>query len=677
MIKNKRHLMILGILLGFTSCMISSDFTTPTPPKITPLTATKAVSSLKTPTIALRITSTATPPSLSTPTLSTEQSLAQTDLPLRDLDDLARRFKGSPETLVPPRNNFQLGAIEQFWVLNNNSTPPTQFQISTELRYMTDHAYWWVEPGFRVDQKKLIASAERFETQTYPTTRDLFGSEWSPGIDADERVHIVMGNVPGVAGYFAASNEYSSWANEYSNQHEMFLINLKSLQPGSHHFNGVLAHEFQHMIHWHQDRNEESWVNEGLSELATAINGFGSSNFVNHYTRDPDLQLNTWAPPQAGAVAHYGYSYLFAAYFYERFGAEAVRALVALSENGIAGVEKLLATLSLNLTFDDIFADFMIANFLNDPTLTDGRWGYTSSHGLSTPRLQATHARFPIKVTETVHQYGVDYIEIKANGDSPDENDLIFDFKGETKTRLIPPKAYSGHYVWYSHRGDGSDVTLTRAFDLTELDQATLRFQTWYDIEEDWDYAYVAVSTDEGLTWETLPASSTTTHNPVGYSYGYAFTGKSGHPPSWQTEHVDLSAYAGQKILLRFEMITDDAVNQPGFVIDDIAIPQLGYFDDVEASPERWDAGWNARGFIRTDNQLPQYFIVQIIEFPIQGTPLVKRVILDEQNAGQYHLLGLGETLQRVVVVISAQAAVTTEVAKYEYRIRPKDVSSE
>ena len=64
--------------------------------------------------------------------------------------------------------------------------------------------------------------------------------------------------------------------------------------------------------------------------------------------------------------------------------------------------------------------------------------------------------------------------------------------------------AHSGRYVWWSNRGDESDTTLTRTFDLTGLEQATLQAWLWYDIEKDYDYAYVEVSTDGGQTWEVL-----------------------------------------------------------------------------------------------------------------------------------------------------------------------------
>ena len=57
---------------------------------------------------------------------------------------------------------------------------------------------------------------------------------------------------------------------------------------------GVLAHEFQHMIHWYRDRNESSWINEGFSELSTLLNGLDPGGFDYIYTSNPDLQLTDW-----------------------------------------------------------------------------------------------------------------------------------------------------------------------------------------------------------------------------------------------------------------------------------------------------------------------------------------------------------------------------------------------
>ena len=212
-----------------------------------------------------------------------------------------------------------------------------------------------------------------------------------------------------------------------------------------------------------------------------------------------------------------------------------------------------------------------------------------------------------------------------------------------------------------------------RQFDLTRANKATLQFWTWYDIETNFDYAYVEASTDSGKTWDILPGKSTTTANPNGASYGPAFTGRSGvvddksqTPARWIQEQMDLSPYAGKTILVRFEYITDDAYNAPSWAIDDIAIPEIGYADDVESG----ESGWQAAGFIRTDNILPQKYIVQVIESG--SATRVVRVPLDAQNRGSYTITGFGKNISRATLVVTAHAPTTTEPAQFQFGVVPR-----
>jgi hypothetical protein len=360
-------------------------------------------------------------PSQTDPTqLSTEEQLVQAVLPPRDQRELAMRLKYGgeeiPLTATAPHPEFKVGDTDTFWVTNNQEEPPRQFEVTAVVRYMTDHSYWWVEEGMNIDDEALRLSAEQFETKTYPTNRAFFGSEWTPGVDGDVRVHIFMGNVPGVAGYFSASNSFSSLAEPYSNEREMFFINLEAISPGNEYFDGVLAHEFQHMIHWNQDRNEDTWVNEGLSELASFVNGYGVSGFVGAYSYTPDTQLNAWGDSPGGSLAHYGVSFLFMAYFLQRYGEEMTQAVVANSSSGITGFDNVLAEHGYPERFEEIFADFLVANYLQDPEAGEGLWGYKN---LSADPVSLTeqHNDYPFEETTTVYQYGGDYIELTGQGD--------------------------------------------------------------------------------------------------------------------------------------------------------------------------------------------------------------------------------------------------------------------
>jgi immune inhibitor A len=596
-------------------------------------------------------------------TAETERLLEETLIPVRDLHELAIRLRGvppdTPRTVNPEGPpDYPVGTCRTFHASNVDTNE--HFDLTACLRYKNDVVYMWVEEGVKVDEADLKAAADLFATKTYPNNRNFFGSEWSPGVDNDPRLHILHARNLGdtVAGYYSSADEFVPAVREDSNAMEMFYIQIENVTVNDEFYNGVLAHEFQHMIHWYNDRNEDTWLNEGSSELASYLNGYdtGGSDYL--FSRKPDTQLNSWPEGPGTAGANYGASYLFMSYFLDRFGAEATRALIAHDENGFASVDAVLADLGTGMTHVDLFADWVVANLLDDPNLADGRYGYRE---IDPPpfKIETRLSNYPTTRQATVHQYAADYIEL--TGDRP----LRFSFTGSTQVGLMDTQAHSGKYLWWSNRGDDSDMTLTREFDLTGAQKATLEYWCWYDIEEDWDYAYVEVSTDGGKTWEILTTPSGTPENPNGNSFGWGYTGRSGggSKAEWIQETVDLTPYAGKRVLVRFEYITDDAVNRPGFALDDVSVPEIGYFSDFEAD----GGGWEAAGFARHANVLPQRWLVQLVLFGPQTT--VQRLELNPDQTGEWEI-PLGGGVDRAVVVISAYAPVTTEVASYQYSVR-------
>ena len=590
----------------------------------------------------------------------TAETIAHTLIPQRDLSDLARRLQEpapDPEHVVPSPTPpaYMVGNKETFWL--HNVGAKAFFTATATLRYETDHAYWWVEDGYRIPQADLAQSANAFENQTYPTHRRLFGSEWLPGIDGDPHVYIYLGNIPGVGGYFSGPDEFSSQIRPFSNQHEMFYINLENARPGNDYFDGILAHEFQHMIHWALDRNEDTWVSEGLSELASEINGYDVGGSDRLFLAQPDSQLTAW-PELEYSGPHYGASYLLLSYFNDQYGEHAIRQLVAEPANGTAGFDAVLDGLDPARRFDDLFADWLVANYLDDPSLAGGRYGYANLD--PDPAAYAgKHTTFPARESATVSQYAADYILLEHTGP------LSIQFTGSLTASLLGNRAHSGDYQWWSVRGDEGDTTLTRAFDLRNLRTATLETWMWYDLEADYDYAYVEISGDGGQTWDILSNGNTTLTNPSGTSYGPAFSGKSGGGDMavWTKETFDLTRYAGQPVLVRFEVVTDDAVNRPGLSLDDISIPELGYHTDVETGAD----GWQAAGWARVTDSVPQRYLVQVITLGHQTR--VQRLQLDEQMQGTLTLKAPERGAGRAVLVVSALAPVTTESAVYSYQI--------
>lgn len=591
-------------------------------------------------------------------------------IPTNDLRELAMRLQGIsdiPVTVGDKNNDWPIGQELDFFATNTDTN--ASFTLKARLAYKTENVYFFVGEGVSVDEKDIKELVDDFQENVYPTNRDFFGSEPNPGVDGDPHLYILFARGLGfsVAGYQSSADGFSILAHENSNEKEMFYINADATGPGDPSLRYTLAHEFQHMIHGHHDVNEETWMNEGSSVLAQFLNGDRGVYFDSYFLSDPDLQLNTWSEggPSDNSGPHYGAGFLFMAYFLDRFGNEATRALVSDEANGLRAVDDVLAAQGITdngrpVTSVDVFADWVIANYLGDTSIGDGRYGY---HEYSNaPKVSSPTDIFsdcPVNQSATVHQFAADYYEIRCSGQ------VVINFTGSRQIRVVPTDLYSGRYAFWSHRNDKSDTTLTREFDLTGVPSATLTYRAWWALEFDYDYAYVEVSTDGGQTFTLLDTPSCITDDPSGNSFGCAYNGNSGggEESEWVEESVDLTPYAGQKILVRFEYITDDAVNRAGLMIDDVSIPELNYAEDFEAG----DGGWDGQGFVLIDNILPQKFVVQLIQGKGSGAA-VERMELDAANTGSFTVdipAGGSATL-----VVSGATPFTTEVASYQFEVK-------
>ncbi len=259
------------------------------------------------------------------------------------------------------------------------------FKVKTTLQYLGDHVYIWIEDGVEYDSADLTALGDTFDQEIYPTNQEFFGEEWSPGVDDDPRIYIVYAGGLGyyLAGYYSSADEVHPDAHEFSNAHEMFLINSDNVFLWEEYIYGTLAHEFQHMIHWYTDMNEETWLNEGFSMLAEIINEYDPGNFDQGYVWSPDLQLTDWGSDVGSNGPHYGAALLFTTYFLDRFGEDATKALVANEYNGMESIDLVMQELNITdpqtnqvITAEDIFRDWAVANLLGDPNVGDGRYEY-------------------------------------------------------------------------------------------------------------------------------------------------------------------------------------------------------------------------------------------------------------------------------------------------------------
>lgn len=135
----------------------------------------------------------------------------------------------------------------------------------------------------------------------------------------------------------------------------------------------------------------------------------------------------------------------------------------------------------------------------------------------------------------------------------------------------------------YSGTGNNLDSTLTSP-SFTVPDGASLTAKAWFDIEEDYDYAYAEVSTDGGSSWTALETNVSAADAEGG------ITGDSGD--AWVDLSADLSSYAGQEAQVRFRYTSDGGVNETGFLVDDVAVG-----DALSADFAGGFGDWTSDGF--------------------------------------------------------------------------------
>jgi immune inhibitor A len=590
----------------------------------------------------------------------TVDALQNSVIPPRDRVALAEELLGvtyiEPPPSTPPE--YHIGDHETFRVANTSEN--LSFEVDAVLRAVGRHIYLWVEAGTNVSNDDLKHLARAFDDHIYDDVRGLWGSEASPGIDGDPHIYglFVHDLGAGTAAYFVSEHTFPREAVSTSNEHEMFFFNLDSLGEDFdvQEVESVVSHEFQHMIRNNLQLNEEYWINEGYSEF-TQLHFYDVPVWeILSFLSNPETQLNTWAEETDLRARNYGAALLFVTYFYDRYGLDALNALSADPSNrALDSVDNVLRSMG-EPDVNEFFADWVVANMLFDPRIDDGRYGYQSiAPGIVSAAPRDTISQYPVDIQDAVNQYATNYW-VLTNLDDVDT--LTVNLEAPATVNLVPTSAPSGQRMWYSNKADVSSTTLTRTFDLSNVDSATLNYKLWYYAEDLWDFGYVMASGDGGVTWDILTTGYTTEENPYNTAYGPGYTGESG---GWLDESVSLDAYAGKQVMVRFQMITDDAVTQPGMLIDDVSIPEIDYTDDFESD----NGGWQAEGWVLIDNILPQQVWVQAIQ-QIGDDAVVTRWLGPQDDSWT---LPLEDGVDQVTLAISPFAPVSTVPMDYALQV--------
>jgi len=513
-----------------------------------------------------------------------------------------------------------------------------------------------MRPNYRdvIYGNQLVQVANEFDNKIHQNCTSFFGGySYRPGPMADGKIQILIFNIRDE--FFYSPTTAPGFIMGYywyfiSNLNNANIIHIDTWQwwrrqgpnpPGvapyvsppypasallPYQYEATIAHEFQHLIHRDNDNNEYSWVNEGCSTLAEYVSGYGVTTNLYYYIRYFwDTSLVVWE----GNLQNYGVVFLWAVYMYEHYGGQQlIWDIVHEQANGIQGWNNVLQAHGIGKTFDEIFQDWTIANYLDDTSIAGGIYGY---YGFDIPCKASNWWDIPY----AIYYWGT-YDETYPTGWLLPERlpyiawywelyngapELKLYFNGDDFAGVFP---YSPMHEWYSDGTAYSWFRLGQTFAIPATG-ATLKFWSNYDIEEDWDYGYVEVhdlATDKWYTLSGLNTISTIPNpqdnpncpddfEPTAYLAAgrwNAFTGNSG---GWYQEEMNLAAYAGHTIELYFTYWTDPYTLGLGWYLDDISISEIGFFDNVEGGADGWtaNAGWQiTTGVVEND------FKVNIIE---------------------------------------------------------------
>jgi hypothetical protein len=246
------------------------------------------------------------------------------------------------------------------------------YQTTTTCRYVGKNVYVFVEDVIankpQVHDARIAEIAQIFDASTaadpnrgvYDISTDLFGAP--PDVDNDPRILIVLldildSQITGSTfiGYFDANNQTGQAMREI-----LYVDPLESVSNPPQ----TLAHEFQHMLHWYGDSDEDVWIDEMCSEYAELACGYKDTTTTagETFLQAPNIKLTVWED----LPFDFDQVYLFGVYLAQRVGEQVFRPLVSEQLNGVEGLNTSLAKLG-KARFEDLFFAWTAATYFDGP----------------------------------------------------------------------------------------------------------------------------------------------------------------------------------------------------------------------------------------------------------------------------------------------------------------------
>jgi len=175
----------------------------------------------------------------------------------------------------------------------------------------------------------------------------------------------------------------------------------------------------------------------------------------------------------------------------------------------------------------------------------------------------------------------------------------------------------SGDYPGSSIR----DVITTTGIEIPDGAMvAILNFFARWEIEEDYDFSQLLISTD-GMNWTALEGNYTVASSP--YQSQQPIPVYEGSQTNWVQEEIDLTDYIGNNVTLKFTLKSNDTINEDGFYFDDLSLKVIEQAVTIEEFPSGKDKGIAFEIFPNPTNELSNF------RFQIAHSQYVKLIICD------------------------------------------------
>lgn len=364
---------------------------------------------------------------------------------------------------------------------------------------------------------------------------------------------------------------------------------------------GVLAHEYAHVLQYDAGSfGEKNWIEEGLADWAQVrvgyvdpVRGLDEPSMVcwrgfasllppdafGYCPAGPSLSF-TEPRRREFAFPHYGAALHFNLYLEQRFGTRMIGDLhLGRAEQGLVKLAALLREHHVSASVTEVVHDWSAMAAL-DGVLDDGAVLVGGDERRF--RADTLHSSIawssPFATGEPgIAPGGADFIRLRDEaGEYLDAGDLAM---LEVELPAVHPpnpvewtsSTTPDGPVYHSGGGNDLDRSIIRPIHVDPA-HPTVTFTTEHVLEPGYDFAVVQVSTDGGQTFQTRPATTTTTdHAPdAGPDVVASLPGFTGNSGGALRQTVDLSDLAGRDVLLRFRLLTDRFVFYPGLRLWDI-----------------------------------------------------------------------------------------------------------